>query len=314
MPAKEDVIGENIRCAVKELFCLYDRLPCQIDEACRTILELSGDSADPAESAELLTYSYENMKRRLSEKMHVPFDDGVSDRTRRFIFDISSSCQPAVSAFAAATLSGMTGRCVLPSFSPPESPLIAYFRNSYSDMAYRVFSGAFGDCRAVYFDDMQSVCEELYNDRCDFCILPLGDPSQGRLSGIDRLTEGYGLFLLLTCRAEGPGGIMEFGLFSSSGYFSENADSLELIAFTDEEHRLSHLMRTLEILGFELADCCRVSSQADGVAAFRLSFCLSAAAGTERKASVDAALTFIRCEFSHSLITGLSRVLPPLNA
>lgn len=313
MSEKETVIGGNISALAKKLCALLDRLPCQIEEACRAIVEESEEADDPAESSELLSYSYSTVKAAVLSEVGFSSPPMQSEATSGFLLSAAESALPAVSAFAAETLAGLTDKCDLPAAAHIHSPTIAYFRNSYSDSAYRIFSRTLGQARAVYFDDMQTVCDEVYNDRCDFCILPLGDPSGERLSGIGRLVSGYGLFMVLTCTVETAGGDseMEFGLFRSGGCAQDDADTLELIAFTDESRRLSHLMLSLELIGYSLSDCCRVASPSESESAFRLVFNLKDCPDEKRKAVIRAALIFIRCEFPHSIVTGLYRRLSP---
>ena len=50
---------------------------------------------------------------------------------------------------------------------------IAYLKNSYNDIAYMQFSSLFSSPRASYFGSIGDVCENVYNDNCEYCILPV---------------------------------------------------------------------------------------------------------------------------------------------
>jgi len=58
---------------------------------------------------------------------------------------------------------------------------IAYLKNSYNDIAYMQFSSLFASPRAAYFNSIVDVCESVYNDNCEFCILPVETTTDGKL-------------------------------------------------------------------------------------------------------------------------------------
>lgn len=70
--------------------------------------------------------------------------------------------------------------------------LIAYLKNSYNDTAYMHLSTLLESPRAAYFDSISAVCESVYNNTCEYCILPLETSSDGKLSGFYDLILKYG--------------------------------------------------------------------------------------------------------------------------
>lgn len=69
---------------------------------------------------------------------------------------------------------------------------IAYLKNSYNDTAYIHLSSMLESPRAAYFDSISAVCESVYNNTCEYCILPLETSSDGKLSSFYELIIKYG--------------------------------------------------------------------------------------------------------------------------
>ncbi len=80
----------------------------------------------------------------------------------------------------------------------PENNRIAYMRNSYSDLAYRIFADALGQATVVYPDSFSSVCEEVYYGRAGYCILPYESSDDGALLGFLKLIDKYELAPVMT--------------------------------------------------------------------------------------------------------------------
>lgn len=76
---------------------------------------------------------------------------------------------------------------------------IAYQRNSYADSAYLLFAKHLSAPRAVYSHNFQTVCEEVYNQSCEYCILPLENSADGPLNSFFRLIERFELKIAATC-------------------------------------------------------------------------------------------------------------------
>ena len=82
---------------------------------------------------------------------------------------------------------------------PATTCRIAYQRNSYSDSAYLQFSKILQDPRVSYSQSFLTACEDVYNDICDYCILPVENTAEGQLNSFSRLIERYDLKIAATC-------------------------------------------------------------------------------------------------------------------
>lgn len=77
--------------------------------------------------------------------------------------------------------------CLPPSLLP-EAPMqgaagrIAYVRNPLSETAYGRFLSFLPEAAGNAFDHFQDICEEVYNGICEYCLLPVSNSSEGRLS------------------------------------------------------------------------------------------------------------------------------------
>jgi prephenate dehydratase len=76
---------------------------------------------------------------------------------------------------------------------------IIYQRNSYADSAYLQFAPILSHPRAVYTHSFETVCEEVYNGSCEYCILPLENTTEGPLTSFTRLIDRYALKIAATC-------------------------------------------------------------------------------------------------------------------
>lgn len=76
---------------------------------------------------------------------------------------------------------------------------IAYRKNSYADRAYLQFAPLLPTPRVAYADTFDGVCERVWSGECEYCILPLENSEEGRLSGFWRLIERYRLKIAATC-------------------------------------------------------------------------------------------------------------------
>ncbi len=84
------------------------------------------------------------------------------------------------------------------SFDEREGNRVSYFRSSYSDSAYLRFSEVVPDLRADYASSFAAVCEDVYYDRADFCILPLENSTDGTLLGFRNMILRHGLKIVAT--------------------------------------------------------------------------------------------------------------------
>ena len=100
----------------------------------------------------------------------------------------------------------------------PRSPRIAYFKNAYADAAFRVFSEALEAPSVAYASDFNAVCEEVYYERADMCMLPLDSSRDAKLISFYRLIDKYELSPVLSCDVTTPDGSVttRYALLSKS--------------------------------------------------------------------------------------------------
>lgn len=93
------------------------------------------------------------------------------------------------------------------------SPSVAYLQNTFSDRAYRVFSTQFERISASYYPGFREVCEEVYNSRCRFAMLPVFSSRDGQLLSFRKLISKYDLKItLVTDILMNDDSIMRFAL------------------------------------------------------------------------------------------------------
>lgn len=91
---------------------------------------------------------------------------------------------------------------LLPEQTPSEKPSnrrTAYLRNAYSDRAFAAFSGDIDRLSAQYLPSFSAACEEVYYDRCSYCILPLQSSEDGLLASFSRMIAKYDLKIARIC-------------------------------------------------------------------------------------------------------------------
>lgn len=83
---------------------------------------------------------------------------------------------------------------------------ISYQRSRYTDAAFLRFARHLPEARATYEHSFRSVCEDVFNGVSEYCILPLENSAEGRLSSFSRLIEEYDLKIAAICLIGGDGG------------------------------------------------------------------------------------------------------------
>ena len=76
---------------------------------------------------------------------------------------------------------------------------VAYQKSSYADAAFLRFSTLLKNPRTHYTSGFPSACEDVFNGRCEFCILPLENSSEGILNSFLRLIDRFELHICATC-------------------------------------------------------------------------------------------------------------------
>ncbi len=137
--------------------------------------------------------------------------------------------------------------------TPQASGRTAYMQNSYTDRAWRQFSGRIPDMTAEYFSSYPAVCEEVYNGRCPYCILPLYTSADGQLVSFRKLIDKYDLKICLVTEVEmADESVMRFALLRrklSSGNVLSMREYMDISFVLPENGSVSTLIAACEALG-----------------------------------------------------------------
>jgi len=81
---------------------------------------------------------------------------------------------------------------------------VSYVRSQVTDRAFAVFSAENTSVTASYGADFRTVCEDVYYERSDACILPLESSEDGLLTSFMKLILKYELWIhdVYRCRTE----------------------------------------------------------------------------------------------------------------
>jgi len=129
----------------------------------------------------------------------------------------------------------------------------AYMQNSYTDRAWRQFAGAVPDMTAEYFSSYPAVCEEVYNGRCRYCILPLYTSTDGQLVSFRKLLGKYDLKIAMETEVElADESLMRFALLCRRlpGHRKEASPGyMDLSVVLPENGSAGNLIAACEALG-----------------------------------------------------------------
>ena len=138
-----------------------------------------------------------------------------------------------------------------------EPSIVAYLKNPLTDVAYKVFSKVLTDARVSYADSFSGVCEDVYYQRAAYCILPIENYEDGRLSGFMNMIRKYELKIALTCNVESANGkITKFALLkreeSKMNVPEELCDGeyLEIGVSSGQNGNLNKIMSAAEYFGY----------------------------------------------------------------
>ena len=70
---------------------------------------------------------------------------------------------------------------------------ISYVKNRYNDLAFEHFSRSIVNAKADYALSFSECCENVFDGRCEFCILPIMNSKDGRLMSFYNLLDRYEL-------------------------------------------------------------------------------------------------------------------------
>ncbi|MBO5898823.1 MAG: hypothetical protein J6R04_07420 [Clostridia bacterium] len=142
---------------------------------------------------------------------------------------------------------------------------IIYQHNIYADEAFLLFSRVLPSARASYADSFSGVCEQVFDGRCEYCILPLENTQDGKLVRFYGLIEKYELKVVLTCKVTTSDnrhstvfGLCRRGISLPQPPVRDRNVCFEFIFWQEHEHMtLAKLLSAAEACSLSLlrADC-----------------------------------------------------------
>ena len=140
-----------------------------------------------------------------------------------------------------------------------ETNTVVYLKNPLADIAFNKFSKCLDDARVIYEESFVEVCEEVYYSRQPYCILPVENSEDGRLSGFGNMIRKYELKIVLTCNVESANGrVTKFALLKREltridcpDYLNEG-EYLEIGFNFGEEEKLGAVLEAASFFGYKL--------------------------------------------------------------
>ena len=80
---------------------------------------------------------------------------------------------------------------------------ISYFKSRYNDMAFEHFSRSVANAKPDYASSFTESCENVFDGRCEYCIIPLMNSTDGRLMSFYSLLDRYELKICATVNIDG---------------------------------------------------------------------------------------------------------------
>ena len=79
---------------------------------------------------------------------------------------------------------------------------IALVRNRYNEEAFSIFERSVQGAKPEFFSSFSDACEEVFDNLCEFCILPVENTGDGRLFGFYSMIDRYELKICAVCELE----------------------------------------------------------------------------------------------------------------
>ena len=108
----------------------------------------------------------------------------------------------------------------------PEQKSVAYVPSVISDQAYRIFADAISGTSAVYTSSFAQACENVYDGRVGYCILPYETGDEGTLSGFIKMMRKYELYPKYVCSVSSDRAVTKLALLGRSPCESPDAKTL----------------------------------------------------------------------------------------
>lgn len=285
-----EILAEGLAEDNRRLTNYTRRFPYYADELARLLLGKDTTEATDEE----LELSYHEISSSLFEKTDSPnaFSEAILRAERAYL--------------ASETVKALTERATIRSFLPTltdQEGKCVYFRNAYSDEAFRIFAPFLSNPTVSYADSPSAACREVEGELASFAILPVFSSKEGVISGIAREVSRYELALALTCDVTLPSAneTMTMGLFAQTPIAVEGAEEMEIVLFCDDSATLTSLILSTAHL-FCPVRSVEALTETEGFGyAYRIGITC------RKNESLLPVWLLLRCEYPHHRLCGIWR-------
>ena len=168
-----EVISSNISILRKRVCVGEEQLDISARQLARAILQ-SGDKRGPDEAYETFCRLFENADHRTKVEACRQISvcpDFAHQLAQKHLFGYGEPALP-----------GTHGR-------------ISYVRNKKNDAAFLAFSERVRSAKAYYCSSFSEACETVFNNVCEFCILPVENDTDGKLYSFYAMIDRYELII-----------------------------------------------------------------------------------------------------------------------
>ncbi|MBR7082430.1 MAG: hypothetical protein IKI51_00285 [Clostridia bacterium] len=138
---------------------------------------------------------------------------------------------------------------------PHAEKRVALLNNAQSSRAFELFAAEIHGAISSYEDNFQSACEAVYSKDVQYAIIPVSSNADGRLDGLYRMMEKYGLAVNMTCRVSSSDGSSTcFALVGRPTHeiISRGRAKFEFKIALDDISELSEISEAAEFFGAAL--------------------------------------------------------------
>lgn len=135
---------------------------------------------------------------------------------------------------------------------------IAIVRNRYNEAAYSALSKFVSRAKLVYSPSFLSACEDVYDGKCQYCILPVSDSQNGRMFGFNSTVDRFEFRVCAACNidTEGAAESVKYALIGRvlPDRAPKNAPRrFEFSVISDTGKIISRILEAAEIFGADLS-------------------------------------------------------------
>lgn len=188
------------------------------------------------------------------------YEDGESTNAQMFRalknFDATVFCRALAEGEKFDVGSASTALFGIAEPVPPHAEKrVALLNNAQSSRAFEIFAAEIRGAISSYEDNFQSACEAVYSKDVQYAVIPVSSNADGRLDGLYRMMEKYGLAVCMTCRVSSSDGSSTcFALAGRPSHemISRGKAKFEFKIALDDISELSEIAEAAEFFGAAL--------------------------------------------------------------